>query len=265
MPGMTYKTLLVDERDGITTITVNRPDALNALNATVLAELDAVTTVIAGARSTARGVILTGAGDKAFIAGADIKAMSQMNPDEAEAFGRLGQRVTTQLEALPVPVIACVNGFALGGGCEMAMASDFVYATGSARFGQPEVSLGLIPGFGGCVRLIRYVGPGQAKELIYSGRHIKADEAARLGLVNTVFESKDEMLAAAAATLGEIATKSPAAVAVAKSVINATHGLSTEAALDAEAAAFRGAFSTNDMREGTTAFLEKRPPEFTGD
>jgi enoyl-CoA hydratase len=265
MPHMTYETLLVEERDGITTITVNRPDALNALNATVLAELDAVTTAIAGARATARGVIITGAGDKAFIAGADIKAMSQMSPDEAEAFGRLGQRVSTQLEALPVPVIACVNGFALGGGCEMAMASDFIYATGNARFGQPEVSLGLIPGFGGCVRLIRYVGPGHAKELILSGRHIKAEEAARLGLVNKVFETKDEMLAAAAATLGEIATKSPAAVATAKAVINATHGLSTEAALDAEAAAFRGTFSTNDMREGTTAFLEKRPPSFTGD
>jgi enoyl-CoA hydratase len=228
---MTYETLLVEEHDGITTITVNRPDALNALDATVLAELDAATTAIAGARATTRGVILTGAGDKAFIAGADIKAMSQMSPEDAEAFGRLGQRVTTQLEALPVPVIACVNGFALGG----------------------------------CVRLIRYVGPGHAKELILSGRPVKADEAARLGLVNTVFETKDEMLAAATATLGEIATKSPAAVAVAKSVINATHGLSTAAALDAEALGFRGTFSTNDMREGTTAFLEKRPPSFTGD
>jgi enoyl-CoA hydratase len=262
---MTYETLLVEEHDGITTITVNRPDALNALDATVLAELDAATTAIAGARATTRGVILTGAGDKAFIAGADIKAMSQMSPEDAEAFGRLGQRVTTQLEALPVPVIACVNGFALGGGCEMAMACDFIYATGNARFGQPEVGLGLIPGFGGCVRLIRYVGPGHAKELILSGRPVKADEAARLGLVNTVFETKDEMLAAATATLGEIATKSPAAVAVAKSVINATHGLSTAAALDAEALGFRGTFSTNDMREGTTAFLEKRPPSFTGD
>ena len=184
MPDMDYETLLVDEQDGITTITVDRPDALNALNATVLAELDAVTTTIASARGATRGVILTGSGEKAFIAGADIKAMSQMSPDEAEAFSRLGQRVTTQLESLPVTVIACVNGFALGGGCEMAMACDFIYATGNARFGQPEVSLGLIPGFGGCVRLIRYVGPGHAKELIYSGRHVKADEAARLGLVN---------------------------------------------------------------------------------
>ena len=265
MPDMDYETLLVDEHDGITTITVDRPDALNALNATVLAELDALTAAIAGAPGATRGVILTGSGEKAFIAGADIKAMSQMSPDEAEAFGRLGQRVTTQLESLPVTVIACVNGFALGGGCEMAMACDFIYATGNARFGQPEVSLGLIPGFGGCVRLIRSVGPGQAKELIYSGRHIKADAAARLGLVNTVFETKDEMLAAASATLAEIATKSPSAVAAAKSVINATPGLSTADALDAEAAGFRGAFSTNDMREGTAAFLEKRPPSFTGD
>lgn len=261
---MSYETLTTDEHDGILTITVDRPDALNALSAAVLGELEAVLASIAATPTDRRGVILTGAGDKAFIAGADIRAMSTMTPDEAASFGRLGQGVTTALESLPVPVVACVNGFALGGGCEMAMACDFAYATANARFGQPEVSLGLIPGFGGCVRLIRLVGPGRAKELIYSGRHVSAAEAERIGLVNAVFETKDEMVAAATASLREIAAKSPFAVALAKRTINASHGLSTADALDAEAEAFRETFTSDDMREGTRAFLDKRPPEFTG-
>lgn len=262
---MSDKTLLLSDDGGVLTITVNRPDALNALNAVVLTEL---CTVLEGALplngGDLRGVILTGAGERAFVAGADIREMSVMTPDEGEAFGALGQRVTRLLEELPVPVIACVSGYALGGGCELAMAADFIYATSSAVFGQPEVSLGLIPGFGGCARLHHRVGPSWAKELIYTGRKIDALEARRIGLVNRVFDTREEMLDSAAATLAEIATRSPVAVSLCKSVIGDSVGRTTTDALDIEKAAFRKAFTTDDMREGTAAFLAKRPPSFPG-
>lgn len=259
---MDFETLDIGTHEGIMTVTVNRPKALNALSVRTLTELKQLLISVGGNESDIRGVILTGAGDRAFIAGADIREMAAMTPDEGEAFGRLGQEVTLLLEDLPRPVIACVNGYALGGGCEMAMGCDYIYATKNAVFGQPEVSLGLIPGFGGCVRLQRFVGPGRAKEMIYTGRKVDAEEAQRIGLANRVFPTRESMLAAARESLRDVATRSPVAVSICKAAINAANGHSTVAALEIETAAFRQAFTTDDMREGTAAFLEKRFPAF---
>jgi enoyl-CoA hydratase len=253
-----YQTLVLDEHDGILTVTVNRPPARNALSQQTLTELRHLLTHFAGPRA----VLLTGSEGPAFIAGADIREMAAMTPEEGEKFGALGQEVTRLLEELPVPVIACVDGYALGGGCEMAMACDFVYATHKAVFGQPEVLLGLIPGFGGCVRLFRRVGVAKAREMIYSGRRVDAAEAYRIGLVNEVFDSREEMFTAARLVLADIAANSPVAVAICKSVINTVDGLGVEEGLRAELDAFRQTFTTDDMREGTAAFLAKRTPEF---
>ncbi|MDQ3365976.1 MAG: enoyl-CoA hydratase-related protein [Myxococcota bacterium] len=260
---MSYRTLLVDHAGAILTVTINRPDKRNALCDVVLGELAELCASLAR-RPELRGMILTGAGERAFVAGADIARMAEMTPDEGAAFGRLGQCVTELVEALPFPVIACVNGYALGGGCELAMSADFIYATARAVFGQPEVSLGLIPGFGGCVRLGRFVGPGRAKELIYSGRTVAADEALRIGLVNAVFSTKAAMLEAAVATLGEIGRRSPVAVALCKDVLRSLEGKSTAERLAVEATAFRRAFESPDKREGVAAFVAKRPPVFPG-
>jgi enoyl-CoA hydratase len=260
---MRHQTLIVDHVDDIITVTINRPAQLNALSELVLGELGELGASYARRRGV-RGMILTGAGERAFVAGADIKRMAQMEGEQGAAFGRLGQRVTEVIEALPFPVIACVDGVALGGGCELAMAADFIYATERATFGQPEVKLGLIPGFGGCVRLPRFVGPARAKELIYSGRSIDAREAERIGLVNRVFASRDEMLGAARVTLDEVAQRSPVAVALCKEVLNGLPGKSTLQQLALEAAAFARAFETDDKREGVAAFVAKRAPHFTG-
>jgi len=256
-----YQTLVLDDHDGILTVTVTRPAARNALSIRTLTELrHLLSGVVAG--PAPRGIVLTGAEGPAFIAGADIREMAAMSPDEGEEFGRLGQDVTRLLEEVPVPVVACVDGYALGGGCEMALACDFVYATGKAVFGQPEVLLGLIPGFGGCVRLQQRVGQAKAREMIYSGRRVDAVEAHRIGLVNELFDSRGEMLAAARLVLTDIAANSPVAVALCKAVINSSSGQSVPAGLDIELAAFRQAFTSADMREGTAAFLDKRKPEF---
>lgn len=169
-----------------------------------------------------------------------------------------------RLEAVPVPVVAAVNGFALGGGCELAMACDLIYASANANFGQPEVSLGLVPGFGGSVRLQQRIGIGMARELIYTGRRINAAESHRLGLVNAVFDDRETLLAGAKATIDEIASRSAPAVANCKATINAAAGLSVPDGLDIEAHSFNLAFQTEDMREGTQAFLQKRAPKFTG-
>ncbi|MCE6998789.1 enoyl-CoA hydratase-related protein [Saccharothrix sp. S26] len=259
---MDYSTLLIDDRDGVTTVTVSRPAARNALNARVLTELaHFLSGLVAG--PAPRGVILTGAPGPAFVAGADIREMAVMTPEEGERFGMLGQRVTTLLEELPCPVVACVDGYALGGGCEVVLACDFAYATERSVFGQPEVVLGLIPGFGGCVRLQRLVGPAVARELIYTGRHVDAPEALRLGLVTAVFAGRDEMLAAARGVLGRIADNSATAVSLAKAALNASRGTTVAAGLAFELDAFREAFTSDDMREGTAAFLAKRPPAFS--
>lgn len=258
-----YQTLLIENKDSIAVLTINRPEKLNALSELMLTELKHfLKSLLLETDSKIRGLILTGAGTKAFVAGADIKEMSLMTADQGEVFGQLGQDVTTLFETLPIPVIACVNGFALGGGCEMAMACDFIFATTSAVFGQPEVSLGLIPGFGGCVRLMKHVGVAKAKELIYSGRMVKADEAFRLGLVNEVYDSQTEMLSAAEKCLRLILQKSPHAVALCKHIINTADGENTTDGLRIEKAGFRRAFESEEMREGTRAFLEKRKPQF---
>jgi len=265
----TYETLLTELDEGILTITVNRPEALNALAPSVISELRDVISHVQrstgpGTDWAVRGIILTGAGEKSFIAGGDIKAMSAMSPGEADEYTALAQELSTWLEELPVPVIAAVNGFALGGGCEFAMACDFIYATQSASFGQPEVQLGLIPGFGGTVRLQKYVGPAMARELIVTGRRISADEALRIGLVNHLFESKDALLSAARETLREVAARSPLAVARAKATVRATATLPTPEGLRVELGAFVEMFSSEDMREGTRAFIHKEQPHFSG-
>ena len=267
-PG-SYTTLKLDLNDGILTLTVDRPDALNALSQQVVSELWKAFTAIQDSCThdagwPVRGVIVTGGGGKAFVAGADIREMASMDPDSAAEYARSMQGVTLLIEKLPVPVIAAVDGFALGGGCELALACDFIYASEAAQFGQPEVNLGLVPGFGGSVRLPQRVGLGPARELIYTARRIDAAEALRLGLANRVLPSREELLAAAGDTLREIAGKAPAAVGLAKQSIAGATGRPTNQGLETEAEAFREAFTTDDMREGTTAFLEKRKAAFTG-
>jgi enoyl-CoA hydratase len=260
---MKYQTILISENDNVTTITINRPDKLNALSVQVLTELkNFLENFSKMSDALPCGLIVTGSGERAFVAGADIKGMSEMNAEEGMIFGELGQEVTVLLESLPCPVVACVDGFALGGGCELAMGCDFIYATKNAVFGQPEVNLGLIPGFGGCVRLMRYVGPAMARELIFSGRSLSAEEGRDLGLVNRVFETKDEMLHQAEATLRVIMTKSPKAVAICKKVINASIGNSIKRGLEIEAKGFGEAFVHPQKKEGVTAFLQKKSPRF---
>jgi enoyl-CoA hydratase len=259
------ETLLLEYTDSVLTITINREKSLNALNQQVLTELKFVLSEIKNKNEkNVRGIILTGSGDKAFIAGADIKAMSTLNSNEAEVFCALGQEVSQLFETVPVPVIACVNGFALGGGCEMAISCDFIYATKTAVFGQPEVNLGLIPGFGGTQRLSRFVGIPLAKEMIYTARNMKAEEAHQRGLAQKLFDSKEELLKAALETLKVVATKSPIIVAKCKEVIREGEFESIAKGLEIEKNGFKWTFETNDMREGVTAFMEKRAPQFTG-
>ncbi|MFZ8934409.1 MAG: enoyl-CoA hydratase/isomerase family protein [Bacteriovoracaceae bacterium] len=259
------ETLFCEEKDEILVINVNRPDKLNALSVDVLNDLRTILIEIDRDFSYKyKGIILTGTGDKAFIAGADIKAMDTMDAKQAEEFAQLGQEVTLLMEACPIPIIACVNGFALGGGCEMAMACDFIYATQNALFGQPEVNLGLIPGFGGTQRLMRYVGVARSRELIYTGRNIKVDEAKEIGLVQEVFSNKEEMINAAMETFKAIKSKSPLIISKCKEVIRKGEGLEINKGLAIEKEGFRFVFTTEDKKEGVKAFLEKRKPQFQG-
>jgi enoyl-CoA hydratase len=245
----------------VSTLTINRPDKLNALSRELLSELSAAIKSLAG-ESDIRAAVITGAG-KAFVAGADIASMKSMTEEEGRAFGALGQEVFTAIERLRFPVIAAVNGFALGGGCELALACDFIYASSKAKFGQPEVNLGIIPGFGGTQRLPRRVGLSVARELIYTGRMMDAEEALRIGLVNAVFEP-DALLSAATRTAAEIAAKGPLAVAAAKRLIREGVDLPLPDAIRLEREAFGEAFATEDQREGMEAFLQKRAPTFVG-
>jgi enoyl-CoA hydratase len=245
----------------VSTLTINRPEKLNALSQEVLGDLRAGIEDVSR-RDDVRAAVITGTG-KAFVAGADIAAMRDMDEAQARGFGALGHEVFSTIEHLGFPVIAAVNGFALGGGCELALACDFIYASTKAKFGQPEVNLGIIPGFGGTQRLPRRVGSAMARELIYTGKMIDAEEARRIGLVNAVFEP-DELLGAAAKAAAEIATKGPLAVGAAKRLIRDGVDIPLPQANELERDAFGEGFGTADQTEGMTAFLEKRAPDFKG-
>ncbi len=242
-------------------LTINRPDKLNALSREVLMDLRTGVAELLG-RPDIRAIVLTGAG-KAFVAGADIAAMTRMTPAEAREFATLGHEVFDALETMSCPVIAAVNGFALGGGCELALACDFIYASAKAKFGQPEVSLGVIPGFGGTQRLPRRVGPAVARELVFTGKMIGAEEALRIGLANAVFDPED-LLTEATKTAQEIASKGPLAVAASKRVIRDGMDRPLPDANALERNAFGTCFETSDQREGMAAFLERRAPSFEG-
>jgi enoyl-CoA hydratase len=251
----------LERRGPVAVLTLDRPKALNALNTATLEALCVRCDEIAG-DAELRAVVLTGAG-RAFAAGADIAEMRAQSPGEAEAFSRLGHRATAALESLAIPTIAAVGGYALGGGCELALACDWIYASQKARFGQPEVGLGLIPGFGGTSRLVRRVGIAWAKELVLTGEPLKADAALRIGLVNRVF-APEELLPAAVKVGETIAAKGPVAVAQAKRVIQEGQGADVRVAHALEQAAFGLVSATADRNEGMDAFLEKRDPAFLG-
>jgi enoyl-CoA hydratase len=243
-------------------VTIQREKALNALSSAVLAELKEAAGELENDPSV-RAVIVTGAGDRAFVAGADIAEMQEMGSDQAEMLSSRGGAVGKLIERSRLAWIAAVNGFALGGGCELALCCDFIYASATAKFGQPEVKLGVIPGFGGTQRLARRVGVGKAKELILTGEIIGADEALRIGLCDQVFPP-GELIERARAAARRIADNGPLAVAEAKRVIQQGWSLPLEEAILLEGQAFAGLFATADQREGMAAFLAKRPPAFQG-
>jgi len=259
---MTYATLLYEIADGIATVTINRPDKLNALNAQVLAELDRAARAITD-DPLIRGAIITGAGAKAFVAGADIAELAALAPAAARAKAEEGQAVFDRLEQCGKPVIAAVNGFALGGGCELAMACHIRIAAEGARFGQPEVKLGLCPGYGGTVRLPRLVGRGRALEILLTGGMVDAQEALRIGLVNQVVPT-DQVVPAARTMLRAMLENGPLALRACLESVNIGLDLSQEEALSNEADLFGNLFGTADMREGTEAFLTKRKATFRG-
>ncbi|MBE5838305.1 enoyl-CoA hydratase-related protein [Butyrivibrio sp.] len=242
-------------KDNIAIVTINRPEALNALNSQVLDDLAATFDAID--TNVVRAVVLTGAGEKSFVAGADIGEMSTLTKAEGEAFGKKGNDIFRKIEQFPVPVIAAVNGFALGGGCEISMSCDIRICSENAMFGQPEVGLGITPGFGGTQRLARLIGAGMAKQLIYTARNIKADEALRIGLVNAVYP-QEELMAAAEKMASQIAANAPIAVRACKKAIN--DGLQTDIdeAIVIEEKLFGSCFETEDQKEGMANFLRKK-------
>jgi enoyl-CoA hydratase len=260
---MSYENLLLEIQDGIATVTINRPKALNALSKSVLEELLKAFTDIGKNQPEVKGVILTGAGDKAFVAGADIAAMQGMSALDADEFCGLGHSCMRAVETCEVPVLAAVNGFALGGGFELALACDFIYAAKPAKLGLPEVNLGLFPGFGGTQRLARLIGKNRAKELVYTADMISADQAYDLGIVNKVVEA-DQLMAAANETMKKILSKGPIAVKLAKRVINVGTDLDLASGLQFEQVQFPIIFATEDKNEGVSAFLEKRKANFKG-
>ena len=260
---MEFDNLRYEREDGIVTLTIDRPKTLNALNRKTLTELSRAMFEFHH-DAKARVMVLTGAGERAFVAGADISEMADLSQEEAEEFARVGQSLTSYIETIPKAVIAAVNGYALGGGCELAMACDFILASENARFGQPEVNLGLIPGFGGTQRLARIVGRAVAKQLIFTGEVIKADRALEIGLANAVYPLP-ELLGGARAIAATIASKGPLAVGAAKRSLNRGYDLTLEVGMEFEAMLFGTMFKTQDMREGTSAFLEKRAPKFQGE
>lgn len=260
--GFELENVVVNKEGPIAIVTVNRPRALNALDSATLAELTRAAHEL-DADPEVRVVILTGAGEKAFVAGADISEMKDMGPREATAFAEMGGELMRAIESSSKPWIAAVGGFALGGGLELALACDFIYAARTAKLGQPEVNLGVIPGFGGTQRLSRRVGVAKARELVYTGDMIGAEEALRIGLCDAVVEPA-ELMARARQTAEKIAQKAPLAIAEAKRVIQEGQSMTLEHALGLEARAFGLLFSTADQKEGMAAFLEKRPARFEG-
>jgi len=239
-------------------VTINRPEALNALNPQVLADLKAVFEGID--QNAIRCVVVTGAGEKSFVAGADIGSMSVMTKAEGETFGKMGNDVFRMIETFPIPVIAAVNGFALGGGNELAMCCDFRICSDNAMFGQPEVGLGITPGFGGTQRLARLVGPGMAKQLVYTAANIKADEALRIGLVNAVYPQA-ELMENAMKLAGKIARNAPIAVRNCKKAINDGLEVGMDEAVVIEEKLFGACFETHDQKEGMGCFLSKEKPK----
>nr|WP_297704364.1 enoyl-CoA hydratase-related protein [uncultured Butyrivibrio sp.] len=242
-------------KENIAVVTINRPEALNALNSQVLDDLAAAFDGID--TNVVRAVVLTGAGEKSFVAGADIGEMSTLSKAEGEAFGKKGNDIFRKIEEFPVPVIAAINGFALGGGCEISMSCDIRICSENAMFGQPEVGLGITPGFGGTQRLARLIGAGMAKQLIYTARNIKADEAYRIGLVNAVYP-QEELLAAAEKMASQIAANAPIAVRACKKAINDGLQVNIDDALVIEEKLFGSCFETEDQREGMANFLRKK-------
>ena len=259
---MNYENILFEIHDGVGVMTFNRPKALNALNASTLDEVADVIRRVA--RDDAiRVLVFTGAGDKAFVAGADINEFLGFNPLSALRFAERGQRLFFDIEQLPKPVIACVNGFALGGGLEISMSCDFIYASDKARFGQPEINLGLLPGFGGTQRLSRLVGRAKAKEMCMTGEMIDAQQAKELGLVAKVFPA-DQLIDETMKVARSLASKSMAALRSIKKVVDCGADVDLRNGCALEAEAFGVCFGMEDMREGVSAFLEKRKPQFKG-
>ncbi len=254
--------VLLEISGSIALLTINRPDKLNALNGDVVGELACQ---LAGLEKNldVRVAIVTGAGEKAFVAGADIAAMSNLTTAEAKHFSEVGHDLAARMEMSRLPLIAAVNGFALGGGCELALACDFIYASDNAKFGQPEVSLGVIPGFGGTQRLARRIGVGRAREWCMTGDIYSAEEALRVGLVNAVVP-RPELLERVKATASKIASKGPLAIAACKRVILRGQDQGLDVATELESQAFAQLFGTKDQREGMKAFLEKRTATFEG-
>ena len=259
---MTYQTLLFDVRDSLAFVTVNRPEKLNALNDQVMAELTLVAERIT-VEPEIRGAIITGSGPKAFIAGADIGDLSRQGPFDGKARAMRGQAVLRRLETCGKPVLAAVNGFALGGGCELAMACHLRVASENAKFGQPEVKLGIAPGYGGTQRLPRLVGKGIALQLILSGEMIDAQEAYRIGLVNKVVPAAD-LMAESEKLMRGILAMAPLAVRLCLEAVDHGYDMTLDEGLLLEANHFGLLAATHDMKEGTTAFLEKRPARFEG-
>jgi enoyl-CoA hydratase len=259
---MAYETILVSTADGVATVTLNRPQVLNALNAQLIGELERVVREM-GDDDAVKVVVLTGAGEKAFAAGADIGELAQLDGLAAVDTARRGQRLTRDMERLGKPILAAVNGFALGGGCELAMACTLRIAADTAKFGQPEVNLGVIPGYGGTQRLTRLVGKGRALDLVLTGRLVGAEEALAMGLVNQVVPAAD-LMAAAGKTARTLMEKGPLALRLAMEAVHGGLEMGLDQALEWEAHLFGVSAGTADMKEGLRAFLEKRKAGFQG-
>jgi len=259
---MTYKNILFEINDNIATVTINRPKSLNALNSEVLNEIFIAVESIAS-NENLRVLILTGSGEKAFVAGADISELAELNTLEAKFFVANGHKTMAALQNLSIPVIAAVNGFALGGGLELALSCDFIYASENSKFGLPEITLGLIPGFGGTQRLSRIIGKNMAKEMIFTGKMISAEEASQMGFVNIVVPA-DELIETVTKTAQGIAAKGKVSLNLAKQTINQGMDVDLATGCKMEIDAFALCVASEDAQEGTQAFLEKRKPVFKG-